>query len=620
MNVKYDLVIDFARPSKSNTIMISEGDTNSRVCHFTLLNNKHPMSMSDVTVATVRGIKKDGSEIFGDAKILTDDDGYFINELEYTIPAAVTDTAGNVTMTITLLSTTSEQLTSFEFYLQVRNALYNEDDLVSESDLTGFRDLLNRALVAVKKVEDLTENDTLPNPYPIDIDLEGVHYQYTGRNTVEVKISDMAYIADDPVLVVDPIDETAANTAAQSAREARAAADEAITSRVDAEKAEKRAEGYATESREIKTTVQNAVGMAEAYTMVATEGGLAAEGWAQGTQNGEPVGEDSPYWHQNAKWFAGGYNVENRLDSVDPDTALSANMGRVLNDTKANKAELPTKLNELEADSEHMTVTQEQIDNWNSGSSDVEWNQILTEGTKIAEISINGETTEVFASHGGGGTGTSNYQELDNKPKINNVELNGNKTLSQLGIPAWAQASEKPSYTANDILTDTNDSVQKKLDELDQDLNNKTMSGTKAEFDAIKDDSSIPIGSSFDITDDYEESNILNVQNWATDWHTIIYSKALKVQGGILFYMMFRNTIQYSQNTPVNLFGFNELPFGTSDIDSNVRLLAINNSNGNTVGIIVPYANDTRYFSIRTNQNCPEGTVFVINGFIPTSR
>lgn len=36
--------------------------------------------------------------------------------------------------------------------------------------------------------------------------------------------------------------------------------------------------------------------------------------------------------------------------------------------------------------------------------------------------------------HGGGG-GTSNYNSLSNKPKINDVELSGNKTLGQLGVP-----------------------------------------------------------------------------------------------------------------------------------------------------------------------------------------
>lgn len=37
-------------------------------------------------------------------------------------------------------------------------------------------------------------------------------------------------------------------------------------------------------------------------------------------------------------------------------------------------------------------------------------------------------------THGGQG-GTSNYNALENKPKINNVELTGNKSLSSLGIP-----------------------------------------------------------------------------------------------------------------------------------------------------------------------------------------
>ncbi len=45
----------------------------------------------------------------------------------------------------------------------VGNQLYNENDYVSESDLTGFQDLLNRALAAVKKAEQLAVS--LPCPY-----------------------------------------------------------------------------------------------------------------------------------------------------------------------------------------------------------------------------------------------------------------------------------------------------------------------------------------------------------------------------------------------------------------------------------------------------------------------
>ena len=58
---------------------------------------------------------------------------------------------------------------------------------------------------------------------------------------------------------------------------------------------------------------------------------------------------------------------------------------------------------------------------------------------------------------GGGGGGTSNYTDLSNKPKINNVELNGNKTLNDLGIqPAgnYALESEIPTKTS-DLTNDS---------------------------------------------------------------------------------------------------------------------------------------------------------------------
>ena len=42
---------------------------------------------------------------------------------------------------------------------------------------------------------------------------------------------------------------------------------------------------------------------------------------------------------------------------------------------------------------------------------------------------------EVLESNSGSGTGTNNYVDLINKPKINSIELSGNITSKQLGIP-----------------------------------------------------------------------------------------------------------------------------------------------------------------------------------------
>jgi hypothetical protein len=77
-------------------------------------------------------------------------------------------------------------------------------------------------------------------------------------------------------------------------------------------------------------------------------------------------------------------------------------------------------------------------------------------------------------SVGGGGSGTTDYTQLTNKPRINNVELSGNKTSSELGLqpsgnyitdsdnrltnsrPAsdvytWAKQPNKPNYTASEV-------------------------------------------------------------------------------------------------------------------------------------------------------------------------
>ena len=63
--------------------------------------------------------------------------------------------------------------------------------------------------------------------------------------------------------------------------------------------------------------------------------------------------------------------------------------------------------------------------------------------------------TLTINSTGGGSGGTSNYNALTNKPKINNVELNGNKSLNDLGIqPSGNYLTEEtdptvPSHVKN---------------------------------------------------------------------------------------------------------------------------------------------------------------------------
>lgn len=65
-----------------------------------------------------------------------------------------------------------------------------------------------------------------------------------------------------------------------------------------------------------------------------------------------------------------------------------------------------------------------------------------------------------LGKNGGGSTGgTTNYLELANKPKINNVELTGNKTLEDLGI----NMPDLENYYTKDII---NEALSKKQNTL----------------------------------------------------------------------------------------------------------------------------------------------------------
>ena len=75
-------------------------------------------------------------------------------------------------------------------------------------------------------------------------------------------------------------------------------------------------------------------------------------------------------------------------------------------------------------------------------------------------ITIDNTENGIRINSTGGSGGTSNYNDLSNKPKINNVELNGNKSLNDLGIQPKGNylTSETdptvPSYVKN--ITQTN--------------------------------------------------------------------------------------------------------------------------------------------------------------------
>lgn len=234
MRVKYNMVVDFARPSKSNTVIVSEDDANSRLCHFTLVDDKKPLDMTGVVGATIQA--KQGSNIiqstYGEVTILEDEDGNPINEIEYLIPGEFTKLTGTVTAAIELQFEDAEYIRSFEFYLVVRNALYNEDDLADAEDLESFKEIVRKTQAALSKLDANIQSGALPCVEPFIIEVDGVTYTYYGDKNGKKEIN-MGYVAyidqekpndeegdEEDEDIVDVIDESYANTAVKAAETA----------------------------------------------------------------------------------------------------------------------------------------------------------------------------------------------------------------------------------------------------------------------------------------------------------------------------------------------------------------------------------------------------------------
>lgn len=128
-------------------------------------------------------------------------------------------------------------------------------------------------------------------------------------------------------------------------------------------------------------------------------------------------------------------------------------------------------------------------------------------------------------------SGTTDYSELNNKPSINNVELTGNKTLSELGI------QEKGDYVTNSDLIDKlsgkadkteiptkvseleNDSEYQTKTQLDEAINQKQdtlVSGTNIKTingETILGEGNITIQSSGNVDSELDETSENPVQN-----------------------------------------------------------------------------------------------------------
>lgn len=196
--ITYDMVIDFARPYKTHTLLCSQDDHLSRVPHFILRANGKSLDVSDVETYTITAVKPDSTTSHESGVLDKDDEGNYINEITYAVPQDLTNVIGTCTCTVTLNGSDGSVLQSFEFYIKNRNELKDEDD-DTEDDLAGFRDILDRATAAIEKIEQLSTKSKLPNPEALRLVLGDDTYSYDGDEAVLVTFTGIAYVGGDKI-------------------------------------------------------------------------------------------------------------------------------------------------------------------------------------------------------------------------------------------------------------------------------------------------------------------------------------------------------------------------------------------------------------------------------------
>ena len=66
----------------------------------------------------------------------------------------------------------------------------------------------------------------------------------------------------------------------------------------------------------------------------------------------------------------------------------------------------------------------------------------------VEEEELNMEIEEVYENNKGGET---NYENLNNLPRLNGKVIKGDMEETDPTVPAWAKQKEKPKYTAEEV-------------------------------------------------------------------------------------------------------------------------------------------------------------------------
>lgn len=134
------------------------------------------------------------------------------------------------------------------------------------------------------------------------------------------------------------------------------------------------------------------------------------ESSGQPTYNGEPIGGGAGTWGSITGTLSDQTDLKNALDA------------------KASISSIPTQLSELTDDSTHRVVTDSEKTAWNAKNT-VSVTQIKTSGVKIATVTVDSTSTDIYAPQGGSGGGSVNNAYKNVKVGSTTISASGEDTL-----------------------------------------------------------------------------------------------------------------------------------------------------------------------------------------------
>lgn len=147
MVITHKVAIDFARNNYID-IEVTKSSSYTVLLEMHLLENGKEMDLSGIGAVSFKATKPDGNIVFNDVEHIVSS-----GHIEYMISKSIMEVTGKTVCVLQLIDTVGKVLNSFEFYVTVMPSLYDEDDFISDSDLSGFRTYMIRAEKAAEESE-----------------------------------------------------------------------------------------------------------------------------------------------------------------------------------------------------------------------------------------------------------------------------------------------------------------------------------------------------------------------------------------------------------------------------------------------------------------------------------